>query len=198
MVNSPHSHSRRLLLLGLGNDLLSDDAIGLRVAEGARPQLTIRENVTVIVSAEMGLALLDVVSGFDDLVVVDAAQIGRGAPGSVHEFDLSDLKTIPIISPHFLGFGETLALGRRLGLEVPNRVKILAIEVQDPYTVGTQLTPALREALPHLVERAVSTCLSGSFLPQHDVSSDGHPNQVQEDQHCEYQTSRDRHDRHTV
>jgi len=47
--------------------------------------------------------------------------------------------------------GEVLALGRQLGLSVPRRVKILAIEVQDPVTVGTSLTPALEEVLPVIV-----------------------------------------------
>jgi len=48
---------------------------------------------------------------------------------------------------------ETLALGRQLGLAMPERVKIFAIEVEDPFTVGTALTPTLQAALPSLVGR---------------------------------------------
>ncbi len=155
---TPEPNPRRVLLLGLGNDLLTDDAIGLRVAVAARDQLKAHPNVTVIESSEMGLSLLDLVTGYDDLVVVDAVQTGQSPPGHVHEFDTTDLQTLPLASPHFLGLGETLALGRRLALPVPTRVKILAIEVQDPFTVGTRLTPALESALPQLVQRAVSAC----------------------------------------
>lgn len=158
MVNSPHSRSRRLLLLGLGNDLLSDDAIGLRVAAGAREPLRGQPNVTIIESAEMGLGLLDLMTGFDDLVLLDAVQTGRAVPGFVHELDGSELQDLAIASPHFLGLGETLGLGRRLSLAVPDRVKILAIEVQDPYTVSVRLSPALAAALPALTDRAVSAC----------------------------------------
>jgi hypothetical protein len=52
-----------------------------------------------------------------------------------------------------VGVGETLALGRQLGLAMPEQVKIFAIEVEDPFTLGTDLTPALQSALPGIVER---------------------------------------------
>jgi hydrogenase maturation protease len=144
------------LLLGLGNDILSDDAIGLRVVAAVGERLAGREDVTVSQSAEMGLALLDLIVGFDTLVLVDAVQTREAEPGFVHELDGADLKTLPAISPHFLGVGEVLALGRELGLRVPNRVRIFAIEVADPFTVGTALTPALEAALPGLVERVLA------------------------------------------
>ena len=164
-----------ILLLGLGNDLLTDDAIGLRVVAGAREQLKRQPNVAVLESGEMGLGLLDVVTGFDGLVVVDAIQTGQAAPGSIHELDLSNLQTLPGTSPHFLGLGETLALGRRLDLEVPSRVKILAIEVQDPHTVGTHLTPALKAVLPKLVKRAVSACRGLKIISPANGGGASHP-----------------------
>ncbi len=104
----------------------------------------------------MGLSLLDFVVGFQELVLVDAVQTGRAPPGFLHQFEVSELKTLPAFSPHFLGIGEVLALGRELGLPVPCRVTIFAVEVADPFTVGTQMTPALRGALPVIVERITS------------------------------------------
>jgi Ni,Fe-hydrogenase maturation factor len=64
-----------------------------------------------------------------------------------------------VVSPHFLGIGETLALGKELGLSVPSEVKIFAIEVEDPFTVGTRLTPAVAAALPGIVERVARAVL---------------------------------------
>jgi hydrogenase maturation protease len=154
--------ANKTLLLGLGNDLLCDDAIGLRVAGIVRERLSGRPDVTVLQTTEMGLALLDTVVGYDNLVLVDAIQTGRAAPGFVHQFGGSDLKTLPFISPHFLGIGEVLALGRELGLRVPDRVKIFAVEVQDPFTVGTQMTPALEAALPGILEKVLSALFNES------------------------------------
>ena len=160
-----HGISSKTLLLGLGNDILTDDAIGLRIAAALRERFADEEDITVAETAEMGLSLLDFIAGFDTLVLVDAIQTPKATPGFVHEIEGDDLQTVPAISPHFLGVGETLALGRKLGLSVPRKVKIFAVEVQDPFTVGTQLTPALQAALPFIVEqiaKVVRTFVSAS------------------------------------
>lgn len=145
--------SPNTLLLGLGNDILTDDAIGLRVAETCRKINTLSEKVAIAASPEMGLSLLDHIIGFDNLVIVDAVETGKYPPGFVHELEGADLAAFPAISPHFLGVGEVLALGQKLGMHVPRRVKIFAVEVQDAVTVSTGMTPALEAALSRIVEQ---------------------------------------------
>lgn len=142
-------------MLGLGNDLLRDDAVGLRVAAEVRRRLLGRRDLTVVETGEMGLSLLDFVADCRTLIVVDAVQTGRAPPGFVHELDGNELQSVPSVAPHGVGLGEVLALGRALGSPVPERVKILAIEVADPFTVSTELTPELRAALPGIVERVI-------------------------------------------
>ena len=154
----PSSFStRRILVLGLGNNILSDDGVGLCVVRQVRQQLQDKKGIEVRETSEMGLSLLDFVAGFDDLILVDAIQTNQAAPGFVHEMDGADLKILPGGSPHFLGVGEMLALGRQLGLPVPSRVKVLAIEVEDPFTLATNLTSAVQEALPSIIERVLQT-----------------------------------------
>ena len=159
------SPSKQALLLGLGNDLLTDDAIGLRVAREVRRSLADHHWISVGETPEMGLALLDLVVGYGTLILVDAIQTNNTPPGFVHELEDKDLNLLAGGSPHFLGVGELLALGRELGLSVPTRVKIFAIEVLDPYTVGTQMTPPLNEALPGIV-RQVLAFASTAFFPR--------------------------------
>jgi hydrogenase maturation protease len=161
---SPAGGAPAVLVLGLGNDILCDDAVGLRVAAAAREQLAGQDGVTVLQSSEMGLALLDEMVGFDILMVVDAVQTGRAAPGCLREVAGGDLKLLAATSPHFLGLGEAIALGRELGLAVPKRVRIFAVEVEDALTVSTRMTPALEAALPGLVERVVAAARSGGAI----------------------------------
>lgn len=149
----------KVLLLGLGNDILSDDAIGLHVAREVHRRLAGVSNVEVRETTEMGVALLDHIAGFDDLVLVDAIQTGKSPPGCLHEFDAANLKTLPATSLHFLGVGETLALGHKLGMDMPRRVKVFAVEVEDPFTVDTQMTSALQRAIPDLVNRVTAVVL---------------------------------------
>jgi hydrogenase maturation protease len=146
-----------LVLLGLGNEILTDDAIGLRIARIAAERLANVPGITVLGSSEMGLALLDLVVGFHTLVVVDAIVTGQARPGFVHELDGGELKSVPAVSPHFLGIGEMLALGQTLGLAVPERVKIFAVEVADPYTLGEKMTPELEAVADALATRLIKS-----------------------------------------
>ena len=143
----------RLLILGLGNDILTDDAIGLRVVRGLRPELADLPAIELQETTEMGLALLDYMTGYSSAFIVDSIQTGRAEPGFIHELDASALPRFTGGSPHFLGVGETLALGGKLGLPMPGEVKIFAIETQDPFTLGTRMTPALEGAVPDIVGR---------------------------------------------
>ena len=147
------SPAPRLLLLGLGNDILTDDAIGLHVVRQLQGQLAGHPAVDVRETTEMGLALLDFMTGYSTVVIVDSIQTSRAAPGTVHEVDAAALERFTGRTPHFLGVSETLALGRQLNLAMPEQVRIFAIEVEDPFTLSTDMTPALRSALPGIVER---------------------------------------------
>jgi hydrogenase maturation protease len=156
----------RTLLLGLGNDLLGDDAIGLRVAAALREPLAAYAQIAVWQSAEMGLALLDLIAGFEGLVLVDAIQTGRAPAGFVHELDGDELRAFSKMSPHFLGIGEMLVLGRELGMAMPKQVRVFAIEVQDPFTMSLHLTPTLEAAVPRITQRILAALIEpGSLMP---------------------------------
>jgi hydrogenase maturation protease len=150
---APPSPAAPVLLLGLGNDILTDDAVGLHVVHELRRQLAGHDSVDVRETTEMGLALLDFITGYRAVVIVDSIQTGKAAPGFLHEFDAPALKELTGRTPHFLGVTETLALGNQLGLPMPDQVRIFAVEVADPFTLGTAMTPALQAALPAIVDR---------------------------------------------
>jgi hydrogenase maturation protease len=143
--------SAPILVLGLGNDILTDDAIGLNVVRHLARQFDGSEEVHVRETMEMGLALLDFMVGYRDVILVDSIQTGAAAPGTLHEVDARAIQCLPERTPHFLGVGETLALGRMLGLPMPDRVRVFAIEVADPFTLGTEMTEPLRRALPTVI-----------------------------------------------
>ena len=145
------------LILGLGNDILCDDAIGLLVAREIKRRLAEHTGIDVSEACEMGLSLLDYIIGYKNLILIDAIQTGKTAPGFVHELEGQNLKLLPIASPHFVGVGEMISLGRNLGLTVPDRVRIFAIEVQNPFTITTEMTPALKAAMPGIVDRILGS-----------------------------------------
>ena len=149
------TRERPILLLGLGNDILTDDAVGLNIVREIRHRLGDWPEYEACECEEMGLSLLDYIVGYRDLVLVDAVQTRHAAPGYLHEVGLDDLKILPVMTPHFLGIGEILALGRKLELPVPVRVRIFAVEVENPFTLGTAMTPVIQAALPGIVDRLI-------------------------------------------
>jgi hydrogenase maturation protease len=145
------SQAPHLLVLGLGNDILTDDAVGLHVVHELQRVLAGHPSIDFRETTEMGLALLDFINGYRAVAIVDSIQTGKAAPGFLHELDATALTQLTGRTPHFVGVSETLALGKQLGLAMPEQVRVFAIEVEDPFTLGTALTPALQAALPGIV-----------------------------------------------
>jgi hydrogenase maturation protease len=149
---SSRSVDAPVLVLGLGNDILCDDAIGLLILRNLKKHFGKDPRFVFEETCEMGLALLDFIVGYSSLVLIDAVQIREHTPGHLYELDAQDLKSLPAFSPHFLGVGEMLGLGDILGMEMPRQVTVFAIEVSDPLTVTTRMTPALESRFPSLIE----------------------------------------------
>lgn len=177
---------RPILALGLGNDILSDDAIGLLVARQLRRDLGEHPAIEVQETTEMGLALLDFLTGRHAVLLVDAIQTGAVPPGNLLELDPPRWESTVGRNPHFLGVGETLALGRQLRLPMPRQIKILAVEVADPFTLGTTLTPPVHAALPRAVDRArrllaewAAVCGGGNFAAPESISGQPAPDLAQ-------------------
>jgi hydrogenase maturation protease len=131
----------------------------LRVVRELQPRLAGRPSNDIRETTEMGLALLDFITGYNAVVIVDSIQTGKAPPGFLHELDASALNQLTGRTPHFVGVSETLALGRQLGLAMPEQVKIFAVEVEDPFTLSSNMTPALESALPGIAERIASALL---------------------------------------
>jgi hydrogenase maturation protease len=149
----------KVLVLGLGNDILTDDAVGLHVAQAVRERLAGEPRIEVKSTTEMGLALLDEIADRDSVVLVDSVQTGRAPPGHIHEIDATALARVASTTPHMLGVGETLAFGQLLGLAMPRHVRVFAIEVADPFSLGTEMTGAVREAVSAAADKIVAAAL---------------------------------------
>lgn len=138
-----------LVILGLGNDLLGDDAIGLIAAEGLEGRFG--PEVAVKRSAQSGLYLLEPLQGFEDAIIIDSV-IGDH-PGRVRELEPVEVRPVSVPSAHYAGLPEALALARASGLPMPRRVRIFAVEIDPCQTIGTSPCTAVKGALPDLVSR---------------------------------------------
>jgi hydrogenase maturation protease len=143
----------KVLILGVGNPILSDDGVGIHVARELKKRSM--PGVDVEELAASGLELLDVVRGYDKVVIIDAIQTTRGKPGELHILEEKDFeKSIHGSSPHGINIATALALGRKLvPNEMPKEVVFFAVEAEDLVNVSERLTPKVAKALPRIVEQ---------------------------------------------
>lgn len=143
------------LVLGLGNELLSDDGIGIHVVRQLRDDLAGRADVVECNLA--GLALLDVLTGYERAIIIDALHAGRFAPGTVVELDPEDFRPVPNPSPHYTGLPEMMIIARQLGLVFPTDIKILGIEISDATTIGGGIGRPILAAGQEVIRRVLET-----------------------------------------
>jgi hydrogenase maturation protease len=137
-------------LLGLGNEILADDAFGILVAREARHRYG--PGFDVVCSSASGFHLMDELLGVRRLVVVDTLVTGSQKPGTLQVFPEKDVHWVPGETPHGMGLFEVLALARKLGLAAPEEVTIIGVEAADCITVGGEMHPDVHAAVPRALE----------------------------------------------
>ncbi len=144
--------AKKTLCLALGNDILGDDGVSFAVARIIENQF---DDVDVIMSSEAGLALLELIEGYENALLLDAIKTGTVPAGTILAFSPEDFQKVIAPSPHYAGLPEVLALAERLEIPMPHDLRILAMEVKDPYVIQEGLTEDVEKNLPAFVE---STC----------------------------------------
>jgi hydrogenase maturation protease len=141
----------KTLVVGIGSTIRGDDGVGVHAVR----RLQLRDalpDVDIVELGTAGLALLDIVEGYDRLIVLDAIESGA-PPGTVRVLSGEDVARATHLGVgHEADLPATLALGRELGdRQMPEEVVVIAVEAGDIHTFSEQLTPGVEAA----VERAV-------------------------------------------
>ncbi|MBD3173715.1 MAG: hydrogenase maturation protease [Armatimonadia bacterium] len=143
------------LILGLGNDILRDDRVGLLAARELAKDSALRADIEE--ACLCNLDLLPILDGYDRAVVLDAIWGEAWEAGQVYRYAPSELPhTFGYRSPHTIDFPEMLEIGRQMGFHMPADVLILTLGVEDPFSFGEELSPSVEEGLPKLVAAAVA------------------------------------------
>lgn len=143
----------KTIILGFGNPILTDDAVGIRIAEELEGEFP---DITVEAFCEAGLAILEEVTGYDRLVIIDSIKTGKGKPGELYKLELEDLNPrSDFSSSHGLDIATAFKLGEKLGYPLPQEVSIYAVEVKDNTTFGEECTPELKRSIPLIVGQII-------------------------------------------
>ncbi len=151
----PETVGPRAVVVGLGNPLLSDDGVGIYAAR-LRAERLAGASVVVEESSWGGMRFLDLLSGYAHAVIIDAIQWRHGPPGTVYRLAVDEaVPTVRAMSFHDVSLGTALALGRKLGIPLPEEIVFLAVEAGDVLTLAERCSPEVEAALPEVVRRTV-------------------------------------------
>ena len=151
----------KTLVIGLGNPILGDDGVGWKVVEAVSGQPS-------VVGAEQppefeylslgGLSLMERMLGYERVIIVDSMETGQSPVGSVSVFPLASLPD-PMAghsaSAHDATLITALRTAEQLGANIPEQIDIVAIEAENVYDFGEELSPPVAAAVPLAVEKVV-------------------------------------------
>jgi hydrogenase maturation protease len=132
---------KKTLILGLGNILLKDEGIGVRVAEKIQ-EMALPPDVEVMDGGTMSLDLLYSIEGREKVIAIDAVKAG-GAPGTMYRFTDKDLaaKKGFLRTAHSVDFSDVLKTAEFLGTK-PDKVIFIGVEPED-LDEGMELSPLI-------------------------------------------------------
>ncbi|MGE0015647.1 MAG: hydrogenase maturation protease [Candidatus Methanomethylophilaceae archaeon] len=139
------------IVVGLGSPIMSDDAVGLKIAEHVG-DLGISD-IETRQEAVGGLDILPLIRGFRFAVIVDSILTGSVPPGTVMIFDPEHFEhTVVPASAHDVNLATAIAIGRQMEPDMmPEAVRYVAVEACDIQTVSESMTPDVEAAIPSAV-----------------------------------------------
>jgi hydrogenase maturation protease len=154
-------------IIGLGNSILTDDGVGIYAAREVNQRLSeagIDNGVDIVETEVAGFALMELMAGWNKVILIDSIQFDGLEPGTVVRIQPSDLHTsLRLRSVHDIDLPTVLELGRRLGLSMPAEVAVFGIQAKDALTLGESLTDAAERGLKEAVDLILTEIRDSRF-----------------------------------
>ena len=140
-----------ILVLGIGNVLLTDEGIGVRALKELERKFSFPANVELLDGGTAGIELLRHIRNRDYLIIIDAMKCGQ-KPGTVVRVEGDDVPAAfrTRISPHQLGLSDLLAAAM-LTDELPKNLVLFGVEPES-IDIGLELTETVEANLKKLLD----------------------------------------------
>jgi hydrogenase maturation protease len=141
----------KTIVLGLGNTSFGDDGVGVLIARELKNKIS-DSQVEVAEAAVCGLDVVELVSGFQKAILIDAIVTPGGTPGSIYRLDLSQVDVSRERVSHKIDFLTAFQLAKKLGMELPENLTVLAVEAENIEDSTEKCTDKVSSAIPPCVE----------------------------------------------
>ena len=141
----------KTLVLGIGNPILQDDGVGIHVINELRSHVK-NSKIKMDIAYTGGMNLLDIIRGFDKVILVDAIKQENSKTGEVKRFSLAEAPAVHSSNPHEISLSEALLLAKQLGeKQLPQEIVVIGIVVKNTLDFGEHLTSEVASAIPTAV-----------------------------------------------
>ena len=162
-------NKNKILIHGIGNEILTDDGIGPKLVNRLKSDLSLK-NIDFETAFIGGLELLEYIQGYNTVIFIDAIRTKEGIPGTVYELSPENFNTtVHLSSIHDVAFLTSIALGKKLGLNMPQFIQIIAVEIVEDKVFDEMFSAQIQEKyekiykeVKEIIERIVSNIISRS------------------------------------
>lgn len=145
-----------IIIIGLGNPILSDDGVGIFAARELAKRYAGDVSVDVVEVSLAGFNLLDLFLGYEKAIIIDSIMTKGGKVGDIYEFTPETLKhTIRLASIHDLNLATLLEFGKLMKMPIPKEITIFAVEIEDNSTFKEGCCDRVAAAIPKVVEKVL-------------------------------------------
>ena len=154
-----------ILILGLGNILMSDEGVGVRAIEALMARGNLPADVEVVDGGTSGMELLELMMKRDLIIVADAISAERRVSGDIIRLDGADLDQFfrQRMSPHQIGLSDVLA-ALHLMDAAPGRLVLFGV-VPESLELGLELTPPVSTSCDRVAE-LIEAEVAALFAPE--------------------------------
>ena len=145
------NNNKRIIILGVGNELLSDEGIGVHLVKTLQKENFFPPEVEIVEGGTDGFGLINIITDTDRLIVIDSIK-GGNEPGTLYKFDIEDAPNTPDLfkaSVHQIGILEVINLSSLIG-KTP-KTTIIGVEPKSIST-GMELSTEVKAKIPRVIE----------------------------------------------
>src|SRR5271157_5732080 len=147
------ANENKILILGMGNDILTDDGIGIKITKVLEKKFPF-PNIIYDTLSLGGLEIIEYIRDFKMVILIDAIKTLNGIPGTVYQFVPEDFKeTSHLSNIHDISFLTSLKLAKKLDIPTPEKVHIIAIEIVEDMVFSNDFTPQVQARYPEILEK---------------------------------------------
>lgn len=149
--NNSDKLPHKIVVLGVGNELLSDEGIGVHVVKALQQENSLPPEVEIMEGGTDGFGLINIITACDRLIVIDSIR-GGNQPGTIYKFDIEDAPSTPDLfktSVHQVGILEVIHLSSLIG-KTP-KTTVIGVEPKS-MTTGMELSDEVKAKLPRVIE----------------------------------------------